>query len=73
MSEILKIECQDENGNIFYSHTSADVVFCADGETVEQKLAALEEADRNINNNLSWQKLSESGVVGSSNPVNRDY
>ncbi|MBU9729183.1 hypothetical protein, partial [Diplocloster modestus] len=25
------------------------------------------------NNNLSWQKLSESGVVGSSNPVNRDY
>ncbi|MBU9728031.1 hypothetical protein, partial [Diplocloster modestus] len=26
-----------------------------------------------LNNNLSWQKLSESGVVGSSNPVNRDY
>ncbi|MBU9746147.1 hypothetical protein KTH81_20195, partial [Lachnospiraceae bacterium ASD3451] len=26
-----------------------------------------------INNNLSWKKLSESAVVGSSNPVNRDY
>ncbi|MBU9745904.1 hypothetical protein KTH81_18960, partial [Lachnospiraceae bacterium ASD3451] len=26
-----------------------------------------------LNNNLSWKKLSESAVVGSSNPVNRDY
>lgn len=64
MAEILKIECQDENGNIYYSHTSADVVFCADGETVEQKLVALEEADRNINNNLS-----PDGIVLSSDVV----
>lgn len=26
-----------------------------------------------INNNLSWSKLSESAVVGSTNPVNRDF
>ena len=29
--------------------------------------------DCKSNNNLSWKKLSESAVVGSSNPVNRDY
>lgn len=34
----LFVEVQDEQGNIYYVHTSSDVVFCADGETVEEKL-----------------------------------
>lgn len=34
----LFVEVQDEQGNIYYIHTSSDVVFCADGETVEEKL-----------------------------------
>ena len=38
MSELLKVQVQDEEGNIYYMHTSADVVFCEDGTTVEAKL-----------------------------------
>ena len=38
MADKLKVELQDENGNIYYLHTSADVVFCEDGTTVEAKL-----------------------------------
>ncbi len=38
MSEKLKVQVQDENGNIFYIHTSADIVFCEDGTSVETKL-----------------------------------
>lgn len=38
MSEILKVKVQDENGNVFYIHTSADVVFCADGTSVQDRL-----------------------------------
>lgn len=34
----LFVEMQDDEGNIYYVHTSSDVVFCADGETVEEKL-----------------------------------
>lgn len=38
MSEKLKVQVQDENGNIFYIHTSADIVFCEDGTSVETRL-----------------------------------
>lgn len=34
----LFVEVQDEQGNIYYIHTSSEVVFCSDGETVEEKL-----------------------------------
>lgn len=30
-----KIEIQDENANVYYPHTSADVVYFADGSTVQ--------------------------------------
>lgn len=39
MAEKLKVQVQDEKGNIYYQHTSADVVFCEDGESVETKLS----------------------------------
>nr|DAH03541.1 MAG TPA: collagen triple helix repeat protein [Caudoviricetes sp.] len=34
----LKIEIQDENGNIYYPHSNSDVIFFEDGETFQQKL-----------------------------------
>ncbi len=34
----LLVELQDENGNIYYLHTDGRVVFCSDGESVENKL-----------------------------------
>ncbi len=39
MAQKLKVELQDSDGNIYYLHTAADVVFCGDGETVEHKLS----------------------------------
>ena len=38
MAEKLKVQVQDENGNVFHIHTSADIVFCEDGASVEAKL-----------------------------------
>lgn len=38
MSNVLKVQVQDEAGNIYYLHTSADIVFCEDGTSVEEKL-----------------------------------
>lgn len=37
-----KVELQDENRNIYYFHTSADITFCEDGETVENKISNLD-------------------------------
>ena len=50
MAEILKGEWTDENGNVYYLHTSADLVFCADGKTVEQKMKKLDGIAENANN-----------------------
>lgn len=38
MAKTLKVQVQDEAGNIYYLHTSADIVFCEDGKSVEEKL-----------------------------------
>ncbi len=38
MAEKLKLELQDENGNVYHLHTSADIVFLEDGTTVEAAL-----------------------------------
>ncbi|SEU24409.1 hypothetical protein SAMN05443270_3788 [Lacrimispora sphenoides] len=41
MSEKLKVELQDSQGNVYYTHTSADVVFLEDGTSVKAKLENL--------------------------------
>lgn len=38
MAQYLPTELQDENGNVIYPHTEADVVFTGSGETVEEVL-----------------------------------
>ena len=50
MAEKLKVELQDENGNIYYLHTDASVVFCEDGKTVESKLALTVNESDIVNN-----------------------
>lgn len=39
MPNKLKIEVQDSEGNVYYLHTSADVVFLEDGTTVETAIS----------------------------------
>lgn len=41
MPEKLKVEVQDSEGNVFYMHTAADVVFMEDGTTVEGRIKQL--------------------------------
>ena len=43
MADIYKGELQDYKGNTLYNHSEADVIFCTDGETVQEKLAKTEE------------------------------
>lgn len=43
MAVIKKGEMQDKNGDVFYPHTEANITFCADGVSVQEKLNATEE------------------------------
>lgn len=66
MSQKLKVELQDENGNIYYLHTAADVVFLDDGTTVE---AALEKKVTASGGDISNTKLATLVASSASFPV----
>ena len=66
MSKKLKVELQDENGNIYYLHTAADVVFLDDGTTVE---AALEKKVTASGGDISNTKLATLAASSASFPV----
>ena len=66
MSQKLKVELQDENGNIYYLHTAADVVFLDDGTTVE---AALEKKVTASGGDISNTKLATLAASSASFPV----
>ena len=66
MSQKLKVELQDENGNIYYLHTAADVVFLDDGTTVE---AALEKKVTASGGDISNTKLATLAASSTSFPV----
>jgi len=42
MADIQKGELQDNLGNTIYPHTESEIVFCPDGETVQEKLLKTE-------------------------------
>lgn len=66
MSQKLKVELQDENGNIYYLHTAADVVYLDDGTTVE---TALEKKVTASGGDISNTKLSTLTASSASFPV----
>ena len=66
MVQKLKVELQDENGNIYYLHTAADVVFLDDGTTVE---AALEKKVTASGGDISNTKLATLAASSASFPV----
>ena len=66
MSQKLKVELQDENGNIYYLHTAADVVYLDDGTTVE---AALEKKVNASGGDISNTKLATLAAASASFPV----
>ena len=43
MAEVYKVQIEDENGNIHYPHTTADVVFLSDNTSIEKNIIAMQE------------------------------
>lgn len=60
-------------GTISSLTTAAKTNLVAAINEVKAKADSNATAITDVNNNLSWSKLSESAVVGSTNPVNRDF
>ena len=71
MSDILKGELQDSQGNTIYPHTEADVVFCADGETAQSKLTKYEDALGNVTGVTDSLEVDDSKVLVSSKALHK--
>ena len=67
MAEIYKVQIEDENGNIHYPHTTADVVFLANGANVEKSVTDIRnQMDRYANLSVEGEvlKLPGSDKIG---------
>lgn len=70
MSNIYKGEMQDYEGNTVYPHTEADVVFCTDGTTVQNKLNKYENAIGSVTGKTDSLEVSDSNVLATAKAVN---
>lgn len=59
MAEIYKVQMEDENGNIHYPHTTSDVVFMKDGNSVEQTIKDLNDKKHTHSNKSVVDKLTQ--------------
>lgn len=71
MADIYKGELQDNNGNTIYPHTEADVVFCADGETTQEKLAKYEEGLGHVTGTTDSLEVDDSNILASSKALHK--
>ena len=63
MADIYKGELQDNLGNTVYPHTEADVVFCADGKTAQEKLAGYENALGGVTGTSSSLEVNDANIL----------
>lgn len=66
MSEKLKVELQDSEGNVYYLHTDSSVVFREDGTPIEDSITALEENIKSLNSKSTWTHL---GIASATNRI----
>lgn len=66
MSEKLKVELQDSEGNVYYLHTDSSVVFREDGTPIEDSITALEENIKSLNSKTVWTHL---GIASDTNKI----
>ena len=66
MADIQRGELQDNLGNVIYPHTEADLVFCADGESVQEKLVKTEDALGNVTGTTDSLEVSDPNILVSS-------
>lgn len=69
MSKLYRGEMQDNLGNTIYPHTEAGLVFCADGETVQQKIAGTAETLNGITGVSDSTELDDSTKLATSKAV----
>ena len=67
MAETLKVQLEDEQGNIYYLKTDASNVYCSDGTSVETKLNAKIDVSNIVNNTTTndSNKVASAAVVKS--------
>ena len=63
MADIYKGELQDNLGNTVYPHTEADVVFCADGKTAQEKLAGYENALGSVTGTSGSLEVNDANIL----------
>lgn len=63
MADIYKGELQDNLGNTVYPHTEADVVFCTDGKTAQEKLAGYENAIGNVTGTSGSLEVNDANIL----------
>ncbi len=63
MSDIYKGELQDNEGNTIYPHTEADVVFCADGKTMQEKITSMESVTDGVTGRTDSLEINDSNVI----------
>ena len=69
MADIYKGELQDNLGNTVYPHTESDVVFCADGETAQEKLAKYENALGSVTGKTDSLEVDDTNILATSKAV----
>lgn len=70
MSKIYRGEMQDNLGNTIYPHTEAGLVYCSDGETVQEKLAGTAETLDGITGVSDSTELDDNTKLATSKAVN---
>lgn len=70
MSKIYRGEMQDNLGNTIYPHTEAGLVYCSDGETVQEKLTGTDETLDGITGVSDSTELDDSTKLATSKAVN---
>lgn len=70
MSDIYVGELQNEQGIPIYPHTEADVVFCLDGESVQNKLERTEDVLGDVTGKTDYLEVSDSSILATSKATN---
>lgn len=70
MSKIYRGEMQDNLGNTIYPHTEAGLVYCSDGETVQEKIAGTAETLDGITGVSDSTELDDNTKLATSKAVN---
>lgn len=66
MSDIYKGELQDNEGNTIYPHTEADIVFCNDGKTMQEKITDMEASTEGVTGRTDSLEVNDSSKLATS-------